>query len=67
MDLSPELDVTVNWTKVEDARRRGKLGQMRHGDQELCDAAYAEDPKRYSEMARRVSKEVDDEIRTRGF
>ena len=57
----------IDWTEVEAARRRGKLGRMRPEDQELCDRAYKADSERYSKMSRRVVEEVTDEIRGRGF
>lgn len=56
----------IDWAAVAEARRRGKLGSMRPGDQELCEAAIESDPERYREMSRRVVNEVIDEMRILG-
>ncbi len=54
---------SVNWMAVEGARRRGKYGRMHPGDQELCQRAFNEDPKRYAQMSSRVVDEVIREVR----
>lgn len=54
----------IDWTKVREARRRGKLGRPRPGDEELVRAAFAADPDRYRELSREVVDEVVEELRT---
>lgn len=53
----------INWTEVRAARRRGKLGTMRPGDQELVAAAMKANPARYRELSAEVVAEVIAEIR----
>jgi hypothetical protein len=36
--------MSIDWYKVREARRRGKMGIMQPGDQELCEAAIKADP-----------------------
>lgn len=56
----------IDWDKVREARRRGKLGRMRPGDQELVEAAMRDDPERYRGMSAEVIAEVTEEMRSFG-
>lgn len=49
---------TIDWPRVEMAMRRGKLGCMRPGDQELCDAAIQLAREEYSRRKRRIDAET---------
>jgi hypothetical protein len=57
----------INWIKVEAAMRRGKLGRMQPGEEELCYAAFDADRSKYKELKRRVDVQVVDEVKKRGF
>lgn len=53
----------IDWEKVRAARRRGKLGRMQPGDEELVRAAFAADPDRYRALSEEVVDEVVAELR----
>jgi len=53
----------IDWGKVRGARRRGKLGRMLPGDEELVRAAFAADPERYRALSEEVVAEVVAEVR----
>jgi hypothetical protein len=56
--------MSIDWYKVREARRRGKMGIMQPGDQELCEAAIKADPERYAKMSREVVQEVTEEMQS---
>jgi hypothetical protein len=53
----------VDWQKVHLICRRGRQGRLHGGDEEYAASAYAADPAKYGEVARRARTEVDDELR----
>ena len=54
--------MNINWDMVREARRRGKKGVMRPGDQELCEAAMKADLERYRKLSAEVVQEVTEEM-----
>lgn len=63
----PKKGADINWIKVEQVMVRGKLGLLRHGDEELIERAFKVDRKKYGELSRRVNQEVADEVKKKGF
>jgi hypothetical protein len=58
---SKKHETEIDWNKVADARRRGKKGTMRPGDQELCSKAFAADPERYKTLSHQIIDEITKE------
>jgi hypothetical protein len=57
---------TIDWEKVAQARRRGKMGSMQTGDMELCIRAWKDDPERYKALSDEIVEQVIKEMRMLG-
>lgn len=49
---------SIDWTAVERAMRRGKMGRMHPGDLELCEQAFRADRQEY----RKRKMAIDDQV-----
>jgi len=66
-EMAKKTKPEIDWLKVEQMMRRGKLGRLIPGDEELISHAYKADREKYGELKRRVDGRVTDEIKKRGF
>ena len=56
--------MSIDWSKVREARRRGKMGIMQPGDQELCVVAMKADKDRDRKLSAEVVQEVAEEMQS---
>jgi hypothetical protein len=52
----------VDWDKVYRCCRKGRMGTIGIDEQEYVMDAYAADPKKYGEVARRARADVDNQM-----